>query len=154
MNSIVTTNLGHLKIYQIEKDFDQTTPTLRLVAEESFPEAHSHYDDIVTDQAGRFPISNGSNSGGMSIGEENDFEIEIKRRLIEKIAAKIGVYLQTHPKTDWGFAAPSSINKAILEKISLSHKKNLRKNLEKDFTKLLPSEVLNFFQKNKLVGVS
>lgn len=147
MNYIITTNLGHLKIFQIEKDINQTTPTLRVVEEKIFPEAHSHYDDLVTDQAGRFPVSDGSNSGAMSIGQENDFELEMKRRLIDQIVIKIESFLQTHPQAHWGLAASAPIDKLVVERLSPIYKATLQKNLEKDLTKLPPREILVSFKK-------
>lgn len=147
MKIIITTNLGHLKVYQIEKDIGQSTPTVRLLQEVNFPDAHRNYDDMVTDQAGRFPVANGINTGAMAIGEENDFELEVKRRLIEDIATRIEKFLQNGAShADWNFAAPSQINKAILERLPSSTKERLRKNLDKDLTKIPPLKVLSSFE--------
>ncbi|MEZ5405212.1 MAG: host attachment protein [Verrucomicrobiia bacterium] len=147
MKLIITTNLGHLKVYQVEKEMGQSTPTVRLVQELNFPDAHRHYDDMVTDQAGRFPIANGANSSAMAIGEENDFEIEVKRRLIDQIVINMEKFLHNgQGAKDWNFAAPSAINHAILEKLPVTMKQKLRKNLDKDLTKIPPLKVLSCFE--------
>lgn len=102
--------------------------SLHAFAPSEIPEGHQKISDIVTDQAGAFPVS-GTN--GTSAGEKMSLTAELEVRSFRRIAEVIRTILDGNPG-GWGFAAPSEINGAILDFVGKPYTERLSLNLKSD----------------------
>ena len=135
---IVLADLGQLRVYRISRDLLQTTPSLELVADMEFIEAHGRFMDRYTDQAGRFPVSGQS----MAIGEKHNLGLERERRLIRVVAETVDELLQKEEVEFWSFAASPEINERILEQLNPELRRKLVRNLPHDLVKAGKEELL------------
>ena len=86
---ILVADRGSLKAYTVNQ-----TPTrgasLQLTQAFDITDAHGRYDDKVTDEAGRFPVSDGSAARhANSSAERTAFETETDRRICKQLAEQI-----------------------------------------------------------------
>src|SRR5206468_8049655 len=87
---VIVTDRGSLKAYRVEET-PTRGPSLQLVQAFNLTDAHGRLLDKVTDQAGRFPVSNGAGGhhGQASIAERTQVETETERRLCKQLADRI-----------------------------------------------------------------
>ena len=82
---IIVVDRGGLKAYRVKE-----TPTrgasLQLVQAFDITDAHGRYDEKLTDQAGRFPVSDGNGRHANAIAERNALETENDRRICKQLA--------------------------------------------------------------------
>ena len=84
---IIVTDRGTLKAYKVN-DTPTRGPSLQLVQAFDTTDAHGHYQDKFTDQAGAFP--SGAAPGQMnSIAERTGIENENDRRIVKQLADSI-----------------------------------------------------------------
>lgn len=146
MNSslLIVTDRGSFKAYALEPTVVRGTMP-RLLQTFQIADAHGRYQDKVTDQAGAFPNS-GTGGQGNSIAEKMSLEAENETRVFRIIADQITSLLHQHRPEHWSFAAPSEINRAILENLEPGLRVHLEKNVPQDLIKTSPSELLAHFQ--------
>jgi len=86
---------------------------------------------------GRFPQGRSvSESAGMSPGESHHRETEFEKKRIEWLARKICGLVEREGTTPWCFAAPTAINRQILELIPPGLRASLVSNTLADLTHL------------------
>src|ERR1044071_10254992 len=82
---IVVADRGEVKAYRVN-DTPNRGASLQLVQALDITDAHGRYDEKLTDQAGRFPVSDGNGRHANSISERTDLENENERRICKQLA--------------------------------------------------------------------
>src|SRR5437763_16817444 len=113
---IIVTDRGSLKAYRV----DQTPtrgPSLQLVQAFNITDAHGRLMDKVSDQAGRFPVSDGAGAhhGAASIAERTQLATETDRRIQRELADQITKIASRKGMEAGSFAAPAEIHSAVVE---------------------------------------
>lgn len=116
-----------------------------MVAEVTFTEGHERLSELVTDQAGGFPDAGTAGRGNAS-AERLTLIQEIDLQNFRRVGNCINHVLSSHHPTEWGFAAPSEINRAILEYVKPEFTGKLAQNLSKDLTNVRAEEVVVRFE--------
>lgn len=142
---IIVADLGTTKVYRVTKDMAELSPRVDLVHERNSASASERLADQVTDKAGRFPVSNGVNGCGMSIGENHGIAQENERRLIREIASEISGVVGRENLSRWDFAAAREINQRILEELPDSVRGRMGRNVGADLVKIPKHELLGHF---------
>jgi hypothetical protein len=137
---IVLANRGHLVAYKSSED-----DVLTRIREESFSEGTEKLSDIVTDQAGAFPVGG---TVGTALAERLPLLAEIEMRCFRQIADIISELYVAHSPPTWGFAALSEINSAILEQVEPRIREKVSINLRRNLVGLGVKEVAARFMKN------
>lgn len=138
MDIIIVVDCGALKAFTISKG--EKTKTAHLVEEIVIDEDRGRYSDKVTDQASRF------RNWGAS-GERTTVELEKELKALRHLVKEIELLLKKYQPSQWGFAAPSEINNAILNELNASFKESLGLNLKKDLTNVPAAKLLSHFSK-------
>src|SRR5712691_5733016 len=103
---IIVADRGGVKAYRVNQ-----TPTrgasLQLVQAFDITDARGRYDEKLTDQAGRFPISDGNGRHANSIAERTALETENDKRICKQLAEHITEVVKRETAEGWSFAAPS-----------------------------------------------
>jgi hypothetical protein len=116
-----------------------------MVAEVTFSEGLEKLSEQVTDQAGSFP-SSGTTGRGNAAAERMSLIEEIDHQNFRRVGNCINHVLSSHHPEEWGFAAPSEINRAILEFVKPEFTGTLAQNVPKDLTRVPPGEVVERFE--------
>jgi Protein required for attachment to host cells len=116
-----------------------------MVAEVTFSEGHERLSQQVTDQAGSFPAA-GTAGRGNAAAERMSLIEEMDAQNFRRVGNCINHVLSSHHPEDWGFAAPSEINRAILEFVKPEFTGTLAQNVPKDLTKVPAYEVVERFE--------
>ena len=86
---ILVADRGSLKAYKVNQTPNRGA-SLQLTQAFDITDAHGRYDDKVTDEAGRFPVSDGSAARhANSIAERTALETETDRRICKQLAEQI-----------------------------------------------------------------
>src|SRR5919197_3743826 len=87
---VIVADRGSLKAYRVNET-PTRGPSLQLVQAFDLTDAHGRLIDKVTDQAGRFPVTNGAGAhhGQASIAERTQLETETDRRIQKQLADQI-----------------------------------------------------------------
>ena len=105
--------------------------------------------EINTDFAGRFPVgSTPAQSQGRhqnAIAEQH-LDIEIDRRIVRQLADHIDSILKHEKPETWAFAAPSTINRAVLQEMDQGLAKGLVQSLQADLVNISPNEIMDHFE--------
>jgi len=136
---IIAANRGHLVAYRkTEND------ALQAIDTASFKEGNASISDLVTDQAGAFPMSGTPGTGSY---ESMPMEAEMEVRSFRKVAEKIGEILEEENIPWWGFASPSEINGAIVDHLKPQYRDKISINLKSDLTNSPKEQVYQSFSK-------
>ena len=150
---VILANLGELKVYEAaprdleaEAGLKPENVKLDLIDARDYIATHWKFNDIVTDQAGRF--KGGSQGRGTfsrgSIGEKHTIEEEVEEKVVRQIAKDItDIILDKNAK--WYLAMPETIYSRIIGKISPDVQKKLIKGVEKDLVKSNKQELIELF---------
>jgi hypothetical protein len=143
---IVVTDLGHFKAYGVSKN-PYESPRLELLESLDIPDAHGKFMDKFTDAEGRFEErSRGTTVIATGTGEPHNVELEIKKKVIKRIANNINTLIAKDGCSRWYLAAAEKINNQIVENLDPSIKAKLRKNIKADLTKTAKSSILGYFE--------
>jgi hypothetical protein len=98
---ILVADRGSLKAYKVNQ-----TPTrgasLQLTQAFDITDAHGRYQDKLTDEAGRFPVSDGSAARhANSSAERTALETETDRRICKQLAEQIEVEVKRDGLEGW-----------------------------------------------------
>ena len=85
---IIVADRGGLKAYRVN-DTPNRGASLQLVQAFDITDAHGRYDEKLTDQAGRFPVSDGNGRHANAIAERTALETENERRICKQLAEHI-----------------------------------------------------------------
>jgi hypothetical protein len=141
---LIIADRGHLIAYTCETEIRRGSVP-RMVAEVTFSEGLEKLGEQVTDQAGSFPAA-GTAGRGNAAAERMSLIAEIDVQNFRRVGNCINHVLSSHHPDDWGFAAPSEINRAILEFVKPEFTGKLSHNLPKDLTKTPAGEVIERFE--------
>jgi protein required for attachment to host cells len=135
---LLLADLGHVKAYRLNLSPARGTPSLQLV-DEWHTEATEHLSDGITDQFGRYRKAMNERSDG----EEHNLELERRHRAARNIARRIGEL--TKEVDSWYFAAPSEINRTVLEEMDEGTRAKIEKNVPADLTKVTSDQIIKHF---------
>jgi hypothetical protein len=142
---IIVADRGGVKAYRVNQ-----TPTrgasLQLVQAFDITDAHGRYDEKLTDQAGRFPISDGNGRHANSIAERTALETENDRRICKQLAEHIAEVVKREAAEGWSFAAPASIHSTVTELLPGSLRDRVVEHVKSDLVKVEPSKLSNHFR--------
>ncbi len=136
-------DLGTLKAYRLEFTV-QHTPRLEELETAVLEEAHTRVLDKVTDLAGRRAAPTQKNRGA-PLGDEQNLELESKRRLVHQIADHIGRLIQSGDYQTCWLAAPKEISHQILEQLAPPIRNRIKRVIPCDLTKVGPKELADQF---------
>ena len=142
---IIVADRGSLKAYRVDE-----TPTrgasLQLVQAFEIPDAHWRYDDKLTDQAGRFPVSDGNGRHANSIAERTALETENEKRICKQLAEHIAEIVKREAVEGWSFAAPASIHGVITDQLPAPIRNRVVEHVKSDLVKIEPVKLLSHFR--------
>jgi hypothetical protein len=142
---IIVADRGGVKAYRVNE-----TPTrgasLQLVQAFDITDAHGRYDDKLTDQAGRFPVSDGNGRHANSIAERTALETENDRRICKQLAEQIADVVKREAAEGWSFAAPASIHSTVTDLLPRSLRNRVVEHVKSDLVKVEPSKLSNHFR--------
>ena len=142
---IIVADRGEVKAYRVNE-----TPTrgasLQLVQAFDITDAHGRYDEKLTDQAGRFPVSDGNGRHANSIGERTALETENDRRICKQLAEHIAEVVKREAGEGWSFAAPASIHSAVTDLLPASLRNRVVEHVKSDLVKVEPSKLAAHFR--------
>lgn len=142
---IVVADRGGIKAYKVNE-----TPTrgasLQLVQAFDITDAHGRYDDKLTDQAGRFPVSDGNGRHANAIAERTALEIENDRRICKQLAEHITEVVKREAADGWSFAAPASIHASVTDLLPASIQTRVVEHVKSDLVKIEPAKLHSHFR--------
>lgn len=120
------------------------TETGHLEVIDSFEpmEGNLKVSELVTDQAGAFPMGSPGTAGYESL----PLLEELESRSIRQIAARIEEILEREKPPTWGLAAARDLNGRVLELLPAEHREALACNLKLDLTNSPPVTVRSRFE--------
>lgn len=142
---IILTDLGSFKAFRLTRDQMTQNEHLQLIENFEPLDGHQRLQDKVTDQAGRFPVSNGVASGQMSHGENHNLQTEMQRRVIKLLAENINNVVRREDPAMWYFAANAEIDQKILDGVEPPLRARMKKHVRSDLTKINKGELLSYF---------
>ncbi len=133
---IVVADRGSLKAYKVNET-PTRGPSLQLVQAFDVTDAHGRFQDRVTDSAGRFGVSDGSDGRhGSSIAEQQGIQTETERRIFKQLADNIAQLVQDHGKEGWSFAAAAPIHSAIVDLLPKKVSQRIVEHVKADLVKV------------------
>ena len=143
---VITADRGSLKAYQVNET-PTRGPSLKLIQAFDITDAHGRLFDKVTDQAGRFPVTEtaGPHRGQASIAESK-LENETSRRINKELADQIAKVINGNFKEGWAFAAPSEIHSAIVDLLPGRVRDRIVEHVKSDLVKVDPAKLANHFR--------
>jgi hypothetical protein len=140
---LMVTDLGLLKAFRFEEHQGES-PRLIPIEQMNFEPAHQHLTEQITDSAGRRASQAGARGGG-TMADRHNLELEVRRRLIKKIALRIEEIVSGHGADGWWLAAQKEIMHPILEALPQGLRARAETQVPRNLTKLEPREILNHF---------
>ena len=142
---IIVADRGGVKAYRVNE-----TPTrgasLQLVQAFDLTDAHGRYDDKLTDQAGRFPVSDGNGRHANSIAERTALETENDRRICKQLAEQIAEVVKREAAEGWSFAAPASIHSSVTDLLPKALRNRVVEHVKSDLVKVESSKLSSHFR--------
>lgn len=144
---VVVTDRGSLKAYRVDET-PTRGPSLRLVQAFDLTDAHGKLIDKVSDQAGRFPVTDaaGSHRGAASIAERTQLDSETDRRIYKQLAEEITKIVTEKGKEGWSFAAPPEIHSAIVDLLPGRVRDRIVEHVKSDLVKVEPAKLPAHFR--------
>ena len=142
---IVLADRGSLKAYRVNETPNRGA-SLHLVQAFEITDAHGRYDDKLTDQAGRFPVSDGNGRHANSIAERTALETENERRICKQLAEHIAEIVEREAAVGWSFAAPSSIHGSVTDLLPAPIRNRVVEHVKSDLVKIEPAKLPAHFR--------
>ena len=121
--TIIVADLGKLRAFRLKmRDVTGDSMAFEEIQLESHVDKPQHIGELLSDQAGRFPVGGGA---GMSNGEEHEISREMKERAMEFAAGQINDIIKSEKSEDWKLAAPKAIANRLVEKVAPYVRKKL-----------------------------
>jgi hypothetical protein len=141
---IIVADRGSLKAYKVTQTPNRG-PHLELVQAFDTTEARGRYQDKLTDQAGSFP---GGSAPGQtnSVAERTGMETENDRRICKQLADSIAEIVTGQGQEGWSFAAPASIESAIVEMLPQGIRGKIVEHVKSDLVKIEPAKLSGHFR--------
>jgi uncharacterized protein YxjI len=144
---VIVTDRGGLKAYRVNAT-PTRGPSLQLVQAFNITDAHGRLIDKVSDQAGRFAVSDGAGAhhGAASIAEHTKLATETHRRIQKELADQITKIVSSNRKEGWSFAAPAEIHSAIVELLPPAVRDRIVEHVKSDLVKVEPAKLISRFR--------
>jgi hypothetical protein len=144
---VIVTDRGGLKAYRVNET-PTRGPSLQLVQAFNITDAHGRLMDKVSDQAGRFAVSDGAGAhhGAASIAERTQFATETDRRIQKELADQITKIVSQNGKEGWSFAAPAEIHAAIVDLLPPAVRDRIVEHVKSDLVKVEPAKLISRFR--------
>ncbi len=142
---IVVADRGGIKAYRVN-DTPNRGASLQLVQAFDITDAHGRYDDKLTDQAGRFPVSDGNGRHANAIAERTALETENDRRICKQLADHIAEVVRREKAEGWSFAAPSSIHGSVSDLLPAAIRNRVVEHVKSDLVKIEPTKLSAHFR--------
>jgi Protein required for attachment to host cells len=143
---VIVADRGSLKAYRVNQT-PTRGPSLRLVQAFNVTDAHGRLIDKVTDLAGRFPVSDGTNARhANSIAERTQIETETHRRICKQLADQIAAITAGSGKEGWSFAAPPEIHSAVVDLLPPAARNRIVEHVKSDLVKIEPARLASHFR--------
>jgi hypothetical protein len=144
---VIVTDRGSLKAYRVNQT-PTRGPSLQLVQAFNITDAHGRLMDKVSDQAGRFAVSDGAGAhhGAASISERTQLVAETDRRIQRELADQITKIVSQNGKEGWSFAAPAEIHGAIVELLPPAARDRIVEHVKSDLVKVEPAKLISRFR--------
>jgi hypothetical protein len=137
---LIVTDLGLLKAYRLETT-PRGTPHLTALATIQLEDAHRRLLEEVRDIAGR-RVSPTQHKWGAPMTDDHNLRLEIKRRLVKKIAGHIRHFAQsTNGEPIW-LVAHKEINRPILDELPATVRRRVEKTIPRDLVKAAQRELI------------
>ena len=143
---VIVADRGSLKAYRVDET-PTRGPSLKLVQAFDITDAHGRLIDRLTDQAGRFPVTEGAGAhrGPASIAESK-LQTETDRRINKELADQIVKIINGSNGEGWSFAAPSEIHSAIVDLLPGQIRDRIVEHVKSDLVKVEPAKLPNHFR--------
>ncbi len=142
---IIVADRGEIKAYRVNETPNRGA-SLQLVQALDLTDAHGRYDDKLTDQAGRFPVSDGNGRHANSVAERTAIELETERRICKQLAEHITQVVEREAAMGWSFAAPSTIHSSVTDLLPTSVRNRLVEHVKSDLVKIEPAKLSAHFR--------
>ena len=143
---IIVTDRGGLKAYRVDET-PTRGPSLQLVQAFNITDAHGRLLDKVTDQAGRFPVSDGAGMHhAASIAERTQLDTETDRRIYKQLADQITKIVKSDGIQGWSFAAPAEMHSAVFDLLPLAVRQRIVEHVKSDLVKIEPAKLAAHFR--------
>jgi hypothetical protein len=143
---IIVADRGTLKAYRVNET-PTRGPSLHLIQAFNITDAHGRLSDKVTDQAGRFPVTDGAGTHhGASIAENTQLENETDRRIYKQLADQIVKIIGRSGKEGWSFAAPAEIHSAIVDLLPGNARNRIVEHVKSDLVKVEAAKLPTHFR--------
>ena len=144
---VVVADLGGYKAFRLENTALHRTPRLELLEQFDSSEAHGKIVDKVTDLAGRFrrPTGAANSTGAMSNGERHNVELELRKRLVRRLAQRLNRLARPSQVECCFLAASKEINHQLIQELEPKVRAKVEKNLPADLTKIQHTKILRRF---------
>ena len=142
---IIVADRGSLKAYKVDETPNRGA-SLHLVQAFEITGAHGRYDDKLTDQAGRFPVSDGNSRHANSIAERTALETENEKRICKQLAEHIAEIVKREKVEGWSFAAPASIHATVAELLPPLVRNRVVEHVKSDLVKIEPAKLTSHFR--------
>ena len=143
---IIVTDRGSLKAYRVDET-PTRGPSLKLVQAFNITDAHGRLLDKVTDQAGRFPVSDGAGKHhAASIAERTQLDSETDRRIHKQLADQIVKVVKSDGVRGWSFAAPATMHAAIVDLLPGEVRDRIVEHVKSDLVKIEPAKLAAHFR--------
>jgi hypothetical protein len=121
---LVVADRGCVKAFEVERT-PTRGPMPRLTATFQVSAEPDRYREEYSDRMGSFP--NGATNGkGNSVAERQSVGEELQSRALRNVAQHIDQLISQHHPQSWGFAAPSEIAGAVLERLKSDSRGKLK----------------------------
>lgn len=132
---IITADLGRIRAFRITQELGEPE-RMQEIANAELQSKPGPLSEDVSDSAGRFPRGGRVDAtGGMSIGEATQKEMEEEKRSIESVAQRVNDLVAREKPEKWHLAAAAPINRRLVDLLSPAIQDGLRTNLPVDLTK-------------------
>jgi hypothetical protein len=147
---IIVADRGTVKAFKVDET-PTRGPSLQLAQAFNLTDAHGRYNDKLTDQAGRFPVGDGGGQAGSgrhmnAIAERQGLETENERRLHKQLADHVTEIVQAQGPEGWSFAAPASINSAVVDLLTSDIRDRIVENVKSDLVNIEPAKLPTHFE--------
>jgi hypothetical protein len=143
---ILVADRGSLKAYKVNQTPNRGA-SLKLTQAFNITDAHGRYDDKLTDEAGRFPVSDGTAARhANSIAERTALETETDRRICRQLAEQIECEVRRDGAEGWSFAAPASIHAAVVDLLPPEIRDRIVEHVKSDLVKIEPAKLPKYFR--------
>lgn len=142
---IIVADRGGIKAYRVD-DTPNRGASLQLVQAFELTDAHGRYDEKLTDQAGRFPVSDGNGRHANSVAERTALETENDRRICKQLAEHITEVVKREAVEGWSFAAPAPIHATVADLLPAPIRERVVEHVKSDLVKIEPAKLTSHFR--------